>query len=194
MQPRAQESAGSALASESASDDKGPMTAREKKGEESAPVWTRLLRPDTLQCGSILTRFARAVWLHAPLTSDPALFWSGLRRQVAGFDGNEGWWPHVFWQELCGQWCQSMVVIAPTMTHQTVLLHRHIRPGQDFLEACAASLTPLHWSGVHFLLAALFAAFCAALRRFSRRCRSHFMSTGSRRRGSLSRTACQRSS
>ena len=38
-----------------------------------------------------------------------------------------------------------MVVIAPTMAHQTVLLHRHIRSGQDFQEACAASLTTLNW-------------------------------------------------
>ena len=107
-------------------------------------MWTRLLRPGTLQCGSVLTGFARSVWLHAPRTADSDLFWSDLRRQVVEFDGDAGWWPHVFWQELYGRWRQSMVVIAPTIAHQAVLLHRHIRSGQDFQEACAASLT-LNW-------------------------------------------------
>ena len=56
-----------------------------------------------------------------------------------------GWWPHIFWQELYGRWCQSMVVIAPTIAHQTVLLHRHVRSRREFQEACAASSTTLHW-------------------------------------------------
>ena len=38
-----------------------------------------------------------------------------------------------------------MVVIAPTVAHQTVLLHRHIRSRREFQEACATSLTTLHW-------------------------------------------------
>ena len=38
-----------------------------------------------------------------------------------------------------------MVVIAPTMAHQAVLLHQHIRSKQDFQDVCAASLTTLRW-------------------------------------------------
>ena len=117
---------------ESASDDESPIVKREKKGEECEPAWTHLTRPDTLPCGSVLTRFARAVWLHAPRTSAPELFWSTLRRQIIGFSDDMGWWPHVFWQELYGRWCQSMVVVAPTIAHQAVLLHRHIRFRRDF--------------------------------------------------------------
>jgi hypothetical protein len=56
-----------------------------------------------------------------------------------------GWWPHIFWQELYGRWCQSMVVIAPTIAHVTVLLHRHVRSRKEFQEACTASPTTLHW-------------------------------------------------
>ena len=78
-------------AQESESDNEGPKAAHERNGEESAPVWTRLLRPGTLQCGSVLTRFARAVWLHVSRTTDSDLFWSDLRRQVAGFDEDAGW-------------------------------------------------------------------------------------------------------
>ena len=63
---------------ESASDDESPVVRREKKGEECEPAWTHLTQPDTLQCGSVLTRFARTVWLHAPRTSAPELFWSTL--------------------------------------------------------------------------------------------------------------------
>ena len=51
----------------------------------------------------------------------------------------------MFWQELYGQWCRSMVVVNPTIAHQTVLLHRHIRFRRDFQEACATSLTMLRW-------------------------------------------------
>ena len=63
---------------ELASDDDGPTVRREKKGEDCEPAWTRLTRPDTLRCGSVLTRFARAVWLHAPRTSELGLFWLTL--------------------------------------------------------------------------------------------------------------------
>jgi hypothetical protein len=94
---------------ESASDDDSPTVRREKTGEDCEPAWTRLTRPDTLQCGSVLTRFARAVWLHAPRTSDPGLFWSTLRQQVVGSSDDMGWWPHIFWQELYGWWCQSIM-------------------------------------------------------------------------------------
>ena len=59
---------------ESESDDESPVVRREKKGEECEPAWTRLIRPDTLQCGSVLARFARAVWLHTPRTSDQSCF------------------------------------------------------------------------------------------------------------------------
>ena len=51
----------------------------------------------------------------------------------------------MFWQELYGQWCRSMVVVAPTIAHQAVLLHQHIRSRRDFQGACATSLTMLCW-------------------------------------------------
>ena len=77
---------------ESASDDDSPIVRREKKGEECEPAWTRLTWPDTLQCGSVLTRFARTVWMHCALllwscsgrlcdvrSSGSAMIWGGGR-------------------------------------------------------------------------------------------------------------------
>ena len=122
---------GSAGEQESESDDGSLVVRREKKGEECEPAWTRLIWPDTLQCGSVLTRFARAVWLHAPRTSDPDLFWSTLRRQVTGLSEDTGW-------------CMAACVLAGTLCQWSVVpVHGRGSPNHSPSNGATTSAHPV---------------------------------------------------
>ena len=74
-----------------------------------------------------------------PASSSPTgIYWDLVRQTLTSMQLSIDDWLHVFWQELYSQ-------CAPTITHQTVLLHQHIRSRRDFQEACATSSTTLRW-------------------------------------------------
>ena len=85
------------------SDKEVPRAARGSSGKPVPPTWTRLFGPDGVQHGSVLTRFAQSVWLHEPRATDANQFWPSIQFATATFSENDGWWPHIMWQELYGQ-------------------------------------------------------------------------------------------
>ena len=132
--------------SDSDSDEESSDAAHKEGGEAARPRWTRL-HPieDQTRC-SMYTRFAQYAWAHVPLVSSVEDFWRRVHTAARTFTSDDGWWPHIMWQALLGEWCgPTAVVLCPSLAYHTMTINRHIHTQWGFLEAGMQTLAALQW-------------------------------------------------
>ena len=92
---------------------------------------------------SLYTHFLQYAWMHKPETLLERDFWPAVQTEAQSFTKHEGWWPHILWQALFGEWCGgSAVVLCLGMAYHMATMHEHIRTRIEF-EAMGARCRPV---------------------------------------------------
>ena len=78
--------------------------------------------------------FLQYAWVHKPDALLERDFWPAVQTEVQSFTKHEGWWPHVLWQALFGEW--SLKELTPQIVLRFGQNHFKIKFKIDFKIAC----------------------------------------------------------
>ena len=92
------------------------------------------------------TYFLQYMWLHKPDALLDRDFWPAVQLEAQSFTEHDGWWPHVLWQALFGEWCGgSAVVLCPGMAYHVATMHEHVHTRTGFEAMGMRSPMALCW-------------------------------------------------
>ena len=84
--------------------------------------------------------------MHRPAALSAHDFWPTVRAETQSFTEQDGWWPHILWQALFGEWCGgSAVVLCPSMAGHMATMQEHVYDRAGFEALGARSPMALCW-------------------------------------------------
>ena len=111
LPPKRQTQRMAEISSDSEPDEDRPGAAHKGDHDPARPRWTRIHPSEDLMGCSVYTHFLQYAWAHRPEALLEQDFWPAVQAEARSFNEQDGWWPHILWQALFGEWCGATAVV-----------------------------------------------------------------------------------